>query len=191
MDDFPDLFDADDFHGLVVHAPRGVRFPSIYTGQKIDESKPARYGAALFLTDLPPELWGQVNVKTSDFDPDWVYVSAYGPRRPEVVPETKALSYWRSRDDSHNPEEHARHVRQLVREAETELVARLDRLGARNLSHDKLFVETPLRLEVGGRRWGSDLHRPPRYMPDSVRKALEGKFLLSVERVYIELREGQ
>lgn len=176
MDDFPDLFDADDFHGLVVHAPRGVRFPNFYEPcpPLAGHENPPKYGACLFLTDLPPELWSQVNAKTSDFDPDWVYVNAYGPRRPEVVP---TLSHLRGVYSG--------------RIAELELRSRLDRLGARNLSTDRLFVETPLRLEVGGHRWGSDLHRPPRYMPDSVRKALEGKFLLCVERVYIELEVGE
>lgn len=178
MDDFPNLFDADDFHGLVVHAPRGVRFPNFYEPRPplAGHENPPKHGACLFLTDLPPELWGQVNAKTSDFDPDWVYVSAYGNRRPEVVP------YFVHRDSP---------VDASARTAETELLSRLGRLGARNLSHDKLFIETPLRLEVGGYRWGSSLHRPPRLMPDSVRRALEGKFLLSVERVHIELKEGE
>lgn len=191
MDDFPDLFDADDFSGLSVEAPRGVRFPSIYDGRRLDPSRPAKFGASLFLADLPPELWGQVSVKTSDFDPDTVaYVRAFGNKRPEVVPMTGARRFWENHD---LPDDYSTKTRlqQSVREAELELRSRLDRLGARNLSTDRLFVEAPLRLEISGHRWGSDLQRPSPFVPDSVREALEGKFLLSVERVYIELREGE
>ncbi len=178
---------GDEFEGLVVDVPGGLKFPHIYQGSvysPINSESNPQYGGTIMLDCLPPELHHQVPWKTSDKLPDLgAYVIVRSNVKPEVVP---TLAPPNSGVRWALPEA------ELRRRAENKLVELVQRLGARNLSTDRLFIGRPLRLELRGLRMGHEfMGKSWRHVPDHVIRGYEGKFKLIPTKVWIELQEDE
>jgi hypothetical protein len=183
-DDYLDL-DADEFDGLVVSVPNGLRFPCIYSPQPKYEGRGGdRYGGNIPLNCLPPELHHQVPWKTSERLPELgTYVILKSGVKPEVVPMLASPSGSVGWD---MPEA------KLRRRAENKLLELVQRLGARNLSTDRLFVGRPLRIELRGLRMGPEFMNPAwRNAPDHVLAGYEGKFNLIPTKVWVDITEDE
>lgn len=185
-DDFLDL-EADEFAGLVIDVPQGLTFPCIYSPQPHNEYVTRdRFGGNIPLDSLPPELHCQVPWKTSMRFPELgTYVHLKSDIRPEVVPMTRLLKAIIAGEVRHS-EQDAR------RGAELKLVELVQRLGARNLSTDRLFVGRPLRIELRGMRMSMELSGPLfRNAPDHVIRGYEGKFNLIPTKVWVDIKEDE
>ena len=192
MDEYEDedgslFLGGDEFDGLVVSVPGGLSFPCIYAPMpRYGDLSVDYYGGRIPLDCLPPELHDQVPHKTSRSLPELgPSVIVKGRTRPEVVPETRLLRAIMAGEVEHS-EEDAR------RGAELKLVELIERLGARNLNTDRLFIGRPLRIELRGTRMGPEFQsRYWRHMPDHVIRGYEDKFILTPTKVWVEVKEGE
>lgn len=180
---------GDEFDGLIVDVPKGLKFPNIYQGQVpyiSGDTARLTYGGTIPLDCLPPELHHQVPWKTNERYPDLgTYVVLRSQLKPEVIPMTAARRLIEDDGYSGDPES-------ARRAAENKLVELVQRLGARNLSTDRLFVERSLQIELRGLRMGHEfMGRGWRGVPDHVIRGYEGKFKLIPTKVWIDIREDE
>lgn len=192
--------EMDDFEGLVIDVPNGGMFHRLYAADQTGLGDRPQYGLAVPMDDLPPELHDQVLSYTPRHEllnGLGQMVNLRGPRA-KAVPMTSGIMAWSEGEAlrlfiaRQGKAEADRHLRAAVRAAEVKLHELLQRLDARNLRRDSLFVGRRLRVDLRGLRLDRiTLGSAWRHLDDAMVRRIDGKLKLMPQKVWVWIEEDE